>query len=157
MDDAATTPSQIPSMQCSPCLSSRVAGSKHAAIREGNLPPSKVLKTSGFVASLQKVAKESGDLKKELEFTLCTNITRSNQVLIITCLHLEHLSRAPPFLYVSVSFYTSLLTSLTCLWPCALPCGLARTFHHLLNSSTFFTGFCYQWGTLPLYCILLLP
>ena len=86
MDDAATTPSQIPSVQRLPCLSSRVAGSKHTAIREGDLLPSKVLKTSGFVASLQKVAKESGDLKEELDFTLCTNITRSDQVPIITCL-----------------------------------------------------------------------
>ena len=61
MDDAATTPSRIPSVQRSPHLSSRVAGS---TIREGNLPLSKVLKTSGFVASLQKVAKESGDLEE---------------------------------------------------------------------------------------------
>ena len=60
MDDAATTPSWIPSVQCLPHLSSRVAGS---TIREGDLPLSKVLKTSGFVASLQKVAKESGDLR----------------------------------------------------------------------------------------------
>ena len=45
-------------MQRSPHLSSHVAGS---TIKEGNLPLSKVLKTSGFVASLQKVAKESGD------------------------------------------------------------------------------------------------
>ena len=52
MDDAATTPSRILSMQRSPRLSSRVAGSKHPAIREGDLPPSKVLKTSGFVAPL---------------------------------------------------------------------------------------------------------
>ena len=50
-------------MQCSSC----VAGSKRLTIREGDLPLSKVLKTLGFVASLQKVAKESGDLK---DFTL---------------------------------------------------------------------------------------
>ena len=86
----------------SPCLSSGVAGSKRRAIREGDLPPTEVLKTLGFVASLQKVVKESGDLKEELDFTLCTNITRS--------------------------FYISLLTYL---WPCAPPCGLAHTFHHL--------------------------
>ena len=67
MDDAATTPSQIPSVQHSPRLSSHVAGSKHPTIREGDLPLSKVLKTSGFVASLQKVVKKSGDLK---DFTL---------------------------------------------------------------------------------------
>ena len=35
MDDAATTPSRIPSVQRSPHLSSRVAGS---TIREGDLP-----------------------------------------------------------------------------------------------------------------------
>ena len=85
MDVAATTPSQIPSVRRSPRLSSRVAGSKRPAIKECDLPPSKVLKTSGFVVSLQKVAKESGDLEEELDFTLCTNITRSDQVLIITC------------------------------------------------------------------------
>ena len=45
-------------MQRSPHLSSNVAGS---TIREGDIPLSKVLKTSGFAASLQKVAKESGD------------------------------------------------------------------------------------------------
>ena len=67
MDDAATTPSQIPSVQRSPRLSSRVAGSKHPTIMEGDLPLSKVLKSSGFVASLQNVAKESGNLK---DFTL---------------------------------------------------------------------------------------
>ena len=72
MDDAATTPSWIPSVQRQqrlPCLSSRVAGSKRPAIREGDLPPSKVLKTLGFVASLQKVAKKSGNLEEELDFT----------------------------------------------------------------------------------------
>ena len=46
----------------------------------------------GFVAFLQKVTKESGNLEEELDFTLCTNITRSSQVLIITCLQIEHLS-----------------------------------------------------------------
>ena len=137
IDDAVTTPSRIPSVQHSPRLSSGVADSKRSTIREGDLPLSKLLKTSGFVASHQKVAKESGDLEQELHFTLCINITRSDQVLIITCLRIEHLSQALPFLYVSVSFYTSIFTWLTCLWPCALPCGLARTFHHLLNSSTF--------------------
>ena len=55
MDDAATTPSQIPFVQRLPHLSSRVAGS---TIREGDLL---VPKTSGVVASLQKVVKESGD------------------------------------------------------------------------------------------------
>ena len=58
MDDAATTPSLIPSVQRSPHLSSFVAGS---TITEGDIPLSKVLKTSGFAASLQNVAKESGD------------------------------------------------------------------------------------------------
>ena len=58
MDDAATTSSRIPSVQHSPHLSSHVAGS---TIREGDIPLSKVLKTSGFAASLQEVAKESGD------------------------------------------------------------------------------------------------
>ena len=43
---------------CAAFASSRVAGS---TIREGDIPLSKVLKTSGFVASLQKVAKEFGD------------------------------------------------------------------------------------------------
>ena len=133
IDDAVTTPSRIPSVQHSPCLSSGVADSKRPTIRE----VSKLLNTSGFVASHQKVAKESGDLEQELHFTLCINITRSDQVLIITWLRIEHLSQALPFLYVSVSFYTSIFTWLTCLWPCALPCGLACTFHHLLNSSTF--------------------
>ena len=71
-------------------LSSQVAVSKCPAIREGDLPPSKVLKTSAFVVSLQKVAKESSDPEKELDFTLCTNITRSNQVLIITCKRLGY-------------------------------------------------------------------
>ena len=37
----------------------------------------------GFVASLQKVAKKCGDLKEDLDFTLCTNIIRIAQV---TCL-----------------------------------------------------------------------
>ena len=64
MDDAATTPSWIPSIQRLPRLSSRVAGSKRPTIREGDLPLSKVLKTSGFVAFLQKVVKESDDLKE---------------------------------------------------------------------------------------------
>ena len=58
MDDAATTPSLITSVQRSPHLPSRVVGS---TIREGDIPLSKVLKTSGFAVSLQKVAKESGD------------------------------------------------------------------------------------------------
>ena len=110
IDDAVTTPSRIPSVQHSPRLSSGVADSKRPTIREGDLPLSKLLKTSGFVASHQKVAKESGDLKQELHFTLCINITRSDQVLIITCLRIEHLSQALPFLYVSVSFYTSIFT-----------------------------------------------
>ena len=54
----ATTPSRIPSVQRSPHLSSRVAGS---TIKEGDIPLSKVLKTSGFAQSLQKVSKECGD------------------------------------------------------------------------------------------------
>ena len=58
MDDAATTPSLISSVQRSPRLSSHVPGS---TIREGDVPLLKVLKTSGFAASLQNVAKESGD------------------------------------------------------------------------------------------------
>ena len=53
---------------------------------KGDLLPSKVLKTLGFVASLQKLAKESGNLEQELGSTFCANITRSDQVLIITCL-----------------------------------------------------------------------
>ena len=84
MDDAATTPSRIPSVQHSPRLSSCVAGSKCPTISEGDLPHSKLLKTMGFVACHQKIAKESGDLEEELDFTLCINITRSDQVLIIT-------------------------------------------------------------------------
>ena len=67
MDDAAATPSQNPSVQRSPRLSSLVAGSKRPTNKEGDPPLSKVLKISAFVASLQKVAKESGDLK---DFTL---------------------------------------------------------------------------------------
>ena len=67
---------------------------------------------------------------EELDFTLCTNITRSDQVLIITWFHVEYICWAPPFLYVSISFYTSIFTWLTCF------CGLARTFCHLLSSST---------------------
>ena len=45
-------------------LSSYVAGSKCHTIREGDLPLSKVLKTSGFVVSLQKVVKEYGNLEE---------------------------------------------------------------------------------------------
>ena len=93
--------------------------------QECDLPLSKVLKTSGFVASLQKVAKESGDL--ELDFTLCNNITRSDQVLIITCkrlghhepagfisrLRIKYLSRAPPFyrIFLHVSDVTHVLVA----------------------------------------------
>ena len=64
MDDAATTPSRIPSVQRSSCLSSCVAGSKRPTIREGDLSLSKVLKTSGFVTSLRKVAKEYDNLEE---------------------------------------------------------------------------------------------
>ena len=81
MDDAATTSSRIPSVRHSPHLLSQVAGFKRPAIKECDLPPSKVLKTSRFVASLQKVVKESGDLEEKLDFTLRTNITRSDQVV----------------------------------------------------------------------------
>ena len=71
-------------------LSGRVAGFKCPVIREDDLPQSKFLKTLEFVASLQKVAKEPSDPEKDLDFTLCTNITRSNQVLITTCKRLGH-------------------------------------------------------------------
>ena len=67
MDDAATTPSHIPSVQHLPHFSSGVAGSKRPTVREGDLPLSKVLKTSRFVASPQKFVKKCGDLK---DFTL---------------------------------------------------------------------------------------
>ena len=72
-------------------------------------------------------------IEEELDFTLCTTITRSDQVLIITCLGIEHIFQALPLLYVSVSFYTSIFTWLTCfcnaLWS-------STYFSHLLNSST---------------------
>ena len=70
----------------------------------------------GFVAFLQKVAKKFSDLEEELDFTLCTNITRSGQVLIITCLHIEHLSWALPFLYVSkrIHHYIHVINTLWC-------------------------------------------
>ena len=157
MDDAATTPSRIPSVQRSPRLSSRAAGSKRPTIREGDLPPSKVLKTSGFVASLQKVAKESGDLEEELDFTLCTNITRSDQVLIITCLRIEHLSRAPPFLYVhcnciflhvTIHVIDMLVALCTVLWS-------RHILFTIFSTQVLFAGSCYKWDTLPLYYILL--
>ena len=130
--DAATTPSWILSVQHLPHLSTHAAaGSKHPAISEGDLPLSKILKT---LRLWQKVTKESGDLKEELDFALFTNITRSDQVLIITCLCLEHLSK---LCHSCMSFYTLWFTWLTYLWPCAPPCGLVHTFHHILNSSTF--------------------
>ena len=82
-----------------------------------------------FHCQIQKLTKESGDLEEELDFTLCTNINGSIQV--ITCLHLEQAHHS------CMSFYTLRFMWLTCMWPCALPCGLACTFYHLLNSSTF--------------------
>ena len=115
-------------MQCSSCLSSRIAGSKRPTIREGDLPLSKVLKTSRFVASLQKVAKESDNLKVftlegKVVWTVPSQLCRSqNHYLCI-----EHLSQAlGKCIDLSTHHYL-------CLWPCAPPCGLARTFHHLLK------------------------
>ena len=164
MDVAATTPSQIPSFRRSPRLSSRVAGSKHPTIKECDLPPSKVLKTSGFVASLQKVAKESGDLEEELDFTLCTNITRSDQVLIITCKRLGYhecskaassslssykTSLSLQLRHSIVSFYTSvtsphaLVALCTALWS-------STVLFTIFSTQVLFAGLCYKCDTLPL-------
>ena len=88
MDDAATTPSQIPSVQCSPRLSSRIAGSKRSPIREGYLPLSKVIKTSGFVASLKKFAKESRDLNDQKSWiSLCAPTLQGSTRLYVSTRH----------------------------------------------------------------------
>ena len=100
MDNAATTQSRIPSVQHSARLSSCVTGSKHPTIREGDLPLSKLLKTSGLVACHQKAVKES---QGRVGFTLCINITRS----VITVYSIHYMS------LITRSLYTQYIT---CPW-----------------------------------------
>ena len=116
--DAATTPSQIPSVQWSPHLSTHVADSK----------PLQLVKVI-FHCQIQKLTKESGDLEEELDFTLCTNISGSDQVLITTCLHLEQTS---PFLYVflhiAIHVINMLVALCTALWSYLLPSSQLKYF-----------------------------
>ena len=96
---------------------------------------------------LQKVAKESGGLKEELDFILCNNITRSanHKNHCICIVSIEHISQALPFfLYSTIHMINMIVAFCITLW--------SSTYFSPFSQLKYFSQCCATSG-MPLFSI----
>ena len=127
-------------------LSSRVADCNCPGLRKVIFHCQKFSKLWDL-GPLQKVAKESGGLKKELDFILCNNITRSanHKNHCICIVSIEHISQALPFfLYATIHMINMIVAFCITLW--------SSTYFSPFSQLKYFSQCCATSG-MPLFSI----